>query len=432
MCSLTNGSGSIPENSEAEKLNMTERIVEDWIKLVERNIIPDMALLFLYIIVGIVGNSIVLLVYKYEMKVTSDERYFIPKLAIADMFASVVCSVAAIIWDIMQIKFSHNILCKLTFCCLTIPASLSLWLLQCIAVQRYFKICRDHTLSLKVRRIMVVSICIISVILCFPYLVLYGSNEFLKDGVKYGSRCGRLKDYDYYEAGFVYAILFGVLMILTVVALTFLYGKVGLKIFHHFRSDKCKSTKPPKSTTTNSGSEENTNTTIADKNVVSDSQVNIDIESTENENNPGTMGKAENTSDVNYRKGNPTEMNSTNQHEKTSNVCTDSSSGQKGGVIVSKEVKEDPFEKRNRRVKRNFSIMFIVITSVSLLCYFPVGSIVVLEGIFPTLWEGLNPTELAIVIPFYHLFIVNSIVNPFVYAFLDAEFNAALVRLFKR
>ncbi|VDI49852.1 Hypothetical predicted protein [Mytilus galloprovincialis] len=429
MRSLTNANGSMPENSDAKELNMTDKIVEDWIKLVERNLIPDMALLLLYIIVGIIGNSVVLLVYRYEMKGTSDERYFIPKLAIADMFASVVCSVAAIIWDVNQIKFSHNILCKLTFCGLTVPASLSLWLLQCIAVQRYFKICRDHTFSLKVRRIMVVSICIISVILCFPYLVLYGSNDFLVDGIKYGSRCGRLKEYAYYEAGFAYAILFGVLMILTVVALTFLYGKVGLKIFHHFKSDKCKSTQPSNSTTPKSGSEENPDTHIEDKDVVSDSQVNIDIESTENENNLGTMCKAENASE---RNGNLIEMNSKKQHKIVSKVCTDSSSGKEAVAIVSNKVKEDPLEKRNRRVKRNFSIMFIIITSVSLLCYFPVGSIVVLEGINPTFWEGLYPTELAIVIPFYHLFIVNSIVNPFVYACLDAEFNAALLRLFKR
>ncbi|CAG2254309.1 unnamed protein product [Mytilus edulis] len=262
MRSLTNANGSMAENSDAKTLNMTDKIVEDWIKLVERNLIPDMALLVLYIIVGIIGNSVVLLVYRYEMKGTSDERYFIPKLAIADMFASVVCSVAAIMWDVNQIKFSHNILCKLTFCGLTVPASLSLWLLQCIAVQRYFKICRDHTLSLKVRRIMVVSICIISVILCFPYLILYGSNDFLVDGIKYGSRCGRLKEYAYYEAGFAYAILFGVLMILTVVALTFLYGKVGLKIFQHFKSDKCKKTQASNSTIPKSGSEENTDTPI--------------------------------------------------------------------------------------------------------------------------------------------------------------------------
>ncbi|CAG2223209.1 CCKAR [Mytilus edulis] len=429
MRSLTNANGSMPENSDAKELNMTDKIVEDWIKLVERNLIPDMALLLLYIIVGIIGNSVVLLVYRYEMKGTSDERYFIPKLAIADMFASVVCSVAAIIWDVNQIKFSHNILCKLTFCGLTVPASLSLWLLQCIAVQRYFKICRDHTLSLKVRRIMVVSICIISVILCFPYLILYGSNDFLVDGIKYGSRCGRLKEYAYYEAGFAYAILFGVLMILTVVALTFLYGKVGLKIFQHFKSDKCKKTQASNSTIPKSGSEENTDTPIEDKDVVSDSQVNIDIESRENENNLGTMCKAENTSE---RNGNLIEMNSKKQHKIVSNVCTDSSSGQKAVAIVSNKVKEDHLEKRNRRVKRNFSIMFIIITSVSLLCYFPVGSIVVLEGLNPTFWEGLHPTELAIVIPFYHLFIVNSIVNPFVYAFLDAEFKAALLRLFKR
>ncbi|CAG2247743.1 unnamed protein product [Mytilus edulis] len=86
----------------------------------------------------------------------------------------------------------------------------------------------------------------------------------------------------------------------------------------------------------------------------------------------------------------------------------------------------DHRNKRNRQFKNKFSMMFIVITSVSLFCYIPVGVIVLLEGVFPDFWDNLSSTEFIVVAWLYHTYIINSISNPIVYAFLDTEFYTGL------
>ncbi|CAC5415002.1 unnamed protein product [Mytilus coruscus] len=55
---------------------------------------------------------------------------------------------------------------------------------------------------------------------------------------------------------------------------------------------------------------------------------------------------------------------------------------------------------RNKRVKRNFSLMFIAITLVAIICYCPIGEGVLLEGIFPDLWENLTSTESHVILWF--------------------------------
>ncbi|VDI49021.1 Hypothetical predicted protein [Mytilus galloprovincialis] len=92
----------------------------------------------------------------------------------------------------------------------------------------------------------------------------------------------------------------------------------------------------------------------------------------------------------------------------------------------------DHRNKRNRQFKNKFSMMFIVITSVSLFCYIPVGVIVLLEGVFPDFWDKLSSTEFIVVAWLYHTYIINSISNPIVYAFLDTEFYTGLKAHFAR
>ncbi|CAG2247744.1 KISS1R [Mytilus edulis] len=86
--------------------------------------------------------------------------------------------------------------------------------------------------------------------------------------------------------------------------------------------------------------------------------------------------------------------------------------------------------KRNRQVKNKFSAMFIAITSVSLFCYMPVGVIILLEGVSPDFWDNLSSTEFIVVAWLYHTHIINSIINPIIYAFLDTEFYTGLKALF--
>lgn len=150
----------------------------------------------IYMVIGVIGNSMVLIVYKYKMKATSDERYFISMLAFLDVIASVLCSLVprTIIWDLIQTNFENVILCKSIFIVSSFSAFMSFCFLLCIAVQRYLKICRHCTLSLKIRRMVLVFTFLFSIVFCSPFGVYYGINSYEKNGNIIGSRCYRLKE----------------------------------------------------------------------------------------------------------------------------------------------------------------------------------------------------------------------------------------------
>ena len=66
--------------------------LDKWNSDLARGLIPNNVILSLYIITGLIGNSIVILIYGFKMKGNKEERYFIPFLATADLWASLVCA----------------------------------------------------------------------------------------------------------------------------------------------------------------------------------------------------------------------------------------------------------------------------------------------------------------------------------------------------
>jgi hypothetical protein len=66
--------------------------LDEWNDEMTLNLIPDTLMLAVYLIVGICGNSIVIVVYAIHMNEVSDERYFIPILATSDLIAVLYCA----------------------------------------------------------------------------------------------------------------------------------------------------------------------------------------------------------------------------------------------------------------------------------------------------------------------------------------------------
>lgn len=398
-------------------LNFTNKSEEYRTQDMAKHLMANVVVLSLYLIIGVIGNMIVLAVYRFQMK-GKEERYFIPFLAVSDMLTSVVGSVNCIMLDVMQTTFTNNILCKIVFYTIALTAGISLFLLLSIAVQRYLIICRRHRLNLNTRKIMVaVSVCL-SVACSVPFAVNYGVNEHFIEGRLVGYRCGRLK-HGVYLSGLVYAIFFITLMLFTVLALVFLYGRVGWVIFKHFNAQKFKQTNVSKETST---AEKLPNDSITN---------NLQSKTQELKNTDGSYS----TPTVNPEWKNDSSIEPTQSSdvytESTVPECS-SSAAKNGNSTQPKRLKKTNRSKKRRRFKNKFTLMFILITAVSIVCYMPVGMVVLLEGIFPDFWERLSETVAATVLWLYHTYIINSIVNPIIYAFMDAEFSTALKALFEK
>jgi cation transport ATPase len=80
-------------------------------------------------------------------------------------------------------------------------------------------------------------------------------------------------------------------------------------------------------------------------------------------------------------------------------------------------------EQINRRVMHKLTIMFMLITFVFLICYIPKVVLLLIEGLDPNFWENFSDSERSAVLFIYRIFILNNVVNPFIYAFMDLEFR---------
>jgi magnesium-transporting ATPase (P-type) len=114
-----------------------DNLVEEWNSELAKALIPNDVLLSLYIILGIFGNVTVILVYGLRMKKKTENRYFIPVLAVSDLTGVIVCSSFALALNMMQAQFYNTHLCKAWWFFAALTTSMSIFLLLIIAAQRY-------------------------------------------------------------------------------------------------------------------------------------------------------------------------------------------------------------------------------------------------------------------------------------------------------
>ncbi|XP_063414988.1 thyrotropin-releasing hormone receptor-like [Mytilus trossulus] len=412
-------SASETKNSFRMAINFTNTSEEYLEQGMAKHLMADVVVLSVYLIIGIIGNSIVLAVYRFQMKGKSEERYFIPFLAVADTLTCSVCTINNIILDVIKTSFMNSTTCKIMFYSYALTSGISIFLLLSIAIQRYLIICRRQKLSLKTRKIMVAVTVCLSVACSVPYAVNYGLNEHFSEGQFVGYRCGRLK-HGFYISGLAYAIFFITLMVCTVLTLVFLYGRIEWVIFKHFKGKK-----PWQINVSNESSASDK----LPKNLVTE---NIHSKTQELKHIGGLDTKTAGHSE--WKNDSSIELTQSSDvfTESTAPECS-SSTAQKEHSTKPKDLpKTNRLTKRKRRFKNKFTLMFVIITVVAVVCYIPVGMVVLLEGIYPDFWERLTKTESVIVLLLYHTYIINSILNPILYTFMDAEFSKALKHLFEK
>lgn len=78
--------------------------------------------------------------------------------------------------------------------------------------------------------------------------------------------------------------------------------------------------------------------------------------------------------------------------------------------------------KQNRRVVHKITLIFMLITVIFLICYIPKVIIMLLEARNARFWEELSDSGRAAVLFLYRFFIINNIINPIIYAFMDKKF----------
>ncbi|XP_048776241.2 cholecystokinin receptor-like [Ostrea edulis] len=388
--------------------------LEKWNSELARGLTPNNVILSLYILTGLLGNSTVILIYRFKMRGNKEERYFIPFLATADLCGSLVCASFGIALNMMQAEFNNMHLCKAWWFFAAFTTFTSGFFLVIIAVQRYLKVCRPlaKQMTLKWKRFALSLSLLVAFIHAVPMVHFYGSVPFPneEEGIV-GLRCSRLKTTN--ETG---SLIFGGALVLITVAcivtLICLYSKIGYTILAHFKFSKI-DCKP------------DTSSEVEKTSKIDHSQVKI----------PSSNGPLSDTDDGTYS----VETYNTELSESLPPQKFIKPTGKTLTTNTKRERKVNPYksnakrrkERLNLRVVHKFTLMFMLITIIFLICYIPKVIIMLLEARNSKFWEEFSDSARAGVLFVYRMYIINNITNPIIYAFLDEQFAKEIRSLFK-
>lgn len=103
-------------------------------------------------------------------------------------------------------------------------------------------------------------------------------------------------------------------------------------------------------------------------------------------------------------------------------------------AIVCKRTESTKRRRKNRDITYKMAIMFFIITLVFFICYIPKLIVLIIAGIDKDFVEKLflSNSQRSAVMFVYDMFIINNIVNPYIYAFMDTKFRTEAKTLLKR
>ncbi|KAH3878628.1 dopamine D2-like receptor [Dreissena polymorpha] len=199
--------------------------------------------LVIYLVVGVIGNTIVIYIFSAKWKLTKT-TIFILTLAGVDLMSCLINmpTEAAILWN--PISFDHDVMCKISRYTTFIASASSSFVLVAISVDRYLMVCRPFLgrgLGIKYAKKSCIIADLLGIITTWPSLIFYGTytyNVVESDHVTGANFTIETKtclisnfyvEHDKLPAGF-YFFLFGGHVIMFVI-LAMLYMLIGRKLY---------------------------------------------------------------------------------------------------------------------------------------------------------------------------------------------------------
>lgn len=218
--------------------------VHIWNEELALNLLPNNLILILYMIIGFFGNGCVIFTYLCSKLWKEEERYFIPYLSAADLFACLVCASFGIVLNLNQATLDDSVLCKTWWFFAGFTTFLSTFYLVVIAFQRLTKLCSSNhnvAMDLSRRRLTAIVLTVVSLFLSLPMPYFYGSVPFsdVRRNLT-GQRCSRL-----YDVNRTFSLMYGSVLVVVaqaiITSLSVMYFKIGYVVRVHLKTLKCNS-----------------------------------------------------------------------------------------------------------------------------------------------------------------------------------------------
>ena len=364
-------------------------------ELLKHYIVNDV-ILGIYLLFGISGNALVVILYTFRMKKKKDDRYFIPFLAVVDLCACVFRSSLELAMNLNPVNFQGSALCKFVWFPTNVSAIASIFLLLVIALQRYLKVCRPFgsQMTLLGKRVALVACIVVSISVSTPLLVY---NDEIKVINPETNVTGYVCDTDvksHYGHGFlVYIIFASASSIALMVALTILNIGIGRTI--------CKQLKAK-------------NDRKYNKNVVR-FKVNSCVNTT-------LINTAPDISDC-------VSETETGFHGFQATMGTTTSVETFNQMQSQGSIDSDHRKREKMSFSHRYSFMFMAIGVAFVISYSPRLILLFITLNDPKFFGKISQTQLTILSFIREMNVVNNVVNPFIYGFFDHAFRKETKKL---
>lgn len=348
---------------------------------------PNTIGLAFYLIIGVPGNIIIILIYQFRLRKEKDGRFFITPLAYLDLLALIITASLNLTRNLQQVMFPGSASCKMLLYLSYGSTCSSLFLLNVIAVQRFQKICKPFGRQMdNFWKKMSIGICVISSLLLYsPVPYFYGVIEIRKPelGNITGYQCNKLPGTaDQLKGLSVFQSIAFFFTLSNVVAITILYVIITVAIVKQVKKTKIMKVRPEKSS--------------------------------------GQSSDATILSDLSKKR-------------------TDNSQDAESSVVESSVVSVSQLEAKQRKPKDKsgskgaafrVSFMFMTISFVGFLAYLPSWTFILIETKNPLFWKTLSTTAFHICLTLRRMYMLNHVANPFIYGAFDVAFRQEIKKLF--
>ena len=245
-------------------------------------LIPVIVIISILMVIGLVGNPLVVYFYGFRMKPTASYM-FIVMLAICDMISCAI-SMPLEIYDMVHFYSFENIGACKTFRFVNYASSIASGaLLIAIAVDRFRKICKpfDAQISNNLAK-WIIAICVgFSFLVSWPSAVFYSvvNVNITENPATIGFDCTTIRDNDYKIFITIYNMFLFFLFLATMIVLIVLYCLVGRQLFQ-LRNFRFYATKRKDSEFATSGVVSHTSVTLSEekKSSISEDRKSSDID----------------------------------------------------------------------------------------------------------------------------------------------------------
>ena len=218
----------------------SERDVEEFLRVKNaeflKSLAPTLGYILLLMVAGLVGNTVVFLVYYRRFK-PSVTRTFILAMCVCDLLTNTLSFPADILEIGFHNTFNHTWACRLTRTVKTYLGCLSASILVAVALDRYRRICRPFSAEQASSKSVFVTlvVCALGTLaITVPYTVLAGRQTVRFEGTNItGFKCSISDVYVKSRFYVIYQAILGVLFLASFVTMATAYMRIVVKLWRH-------------------------------------------------------------------------------------------------------------------------------------------------------------------------------------------------------